>query len=93
MKFSEDAEEKPDPKDSICTGKEGPCRFPGCQDLSCEEFCEKDPNCGHTYLTLTNKCCECDICKDIPWMNMTGPPIEPPTELPTEPPTFEETTM
>ena len=75
--------EKPDPKDSMCTGKEIPCVFPGCQDLSCGEFCEKDRHCGKSYFVLTKKCCECDICKDY----NSGP------EPPTEPPTSEETTI
>ena len=80
----------------MCTGKEIPCVFPGCQDLSCGEFCEKDLHCGKSYFVLTKKCCECDICKNFdfePWLNMTGPPTEPPTEPLTEPSTSEETTM
>ena len=59
--FSEEPEPEVEPEsceDHI------PCVFPGCQDLSCEDFCEKDMHCGKTFFALTKKCCECNICED-----------------------------
>ena len=61
--ISEESEVKSDPKS--CKDVTLPCRFPGCEDLSCEGFCEKDKHCYMKYAALDKKCCECDKCSGI----------------------------
>ena len=53
-KFSEETEN--------CKDVENPCTFPGCENMSCEEYCSIDENCVNHWL-LDKKCCECELCK------------------------------
>ena len=39
-------------------------RLPGCEDLSCEDYCAKAKGCNpFTLIVPTKKCCECGNCK------------------------------
>ena len=60
--FSEETEGEPD-LPMYCKDVKNPCTFPGCEDMSCEEFCSIDETCVNHWL-LDKKCCECKLCKD-----------------------------
>ena len=59
-KISEETEVEP----KSCEHSTKPC--PGCDDLSCEDYCAADKHCGHMQILLpfTKKCCECGFCKN-----------------------------
>ena len=44
-----------------------PCSFPGCEDMSCEDYCAKDDYCGKYFgageAPRDKKCIECNKCK------------------------------
>ena len=47
----------------------GPCGFPGCDDLSCEDYCAKandNPSICNPFIKVipTKKCCECGLCSN-----------------------------
>ena len=47
------------------------CAFPGCEDMSCKEFCAIDKGCSNHWL-LDKKCCECKLCEDYSSKDTTG---------------------
>ena len=53
-----------------------PCSFPGCEDMSCEDYCAKDEYCGKYFgageAPRDKKCIECNKCKDIEVVTKPG---------------------
>ena len=66
LEFSEEPVKKfncEDAKPTHCGG------LPGCEDLSCEDYCAKANDTGCNPFTLdipTKKCCECGLCGNVP---------------------------
>ena len=54
-----------------CKDVTAPCAFPGCEDMSCKEFCAIDKGCSNHWL-LDKKCCECKLCEDYSSKDTTG---------------------
>ena len=63
LKFSEDPFNKFDCEHAMPTHCDHG-RLPGCEDLSCEDYCAKAKGCNpFTLIVPTKKCCECGNCK------------------------------
>ena len=61
LKFSGDPLKKFNCEDARPTHCGG---LPGCEDLSCEDYCAKAKGCNpFTLIKPTKKCCECGNCK------------------------------
>ena len=56
---------------ATCKDVTAPCAFPGCENMSCEDFCAIDNRCSNHWI-LDKKCCECKLCQDYGPEETTG---------------------